>query len=71
MFSLLSPLKSYITLIFIIVELQTSQTRVAKSLSGLEQCCCEKRQKSPGQDTGLGNRGCLKVLIDTKLLLDY
>jgi hypothetical protein len=27
-------------------------------------------KKSPGQETGLGNRGCLKVLKDTKLVLN-
>ena len=36
----------------------------------LEQCCCKKRQKSPGQETGLENRGRLKVLNDTKLALN-
>ena len=28
----------------------------------LEMSCCKKRQKSPNQETGLGNRGRLKVL---------
>ena len=34
-----------------------------------EPSCCKKQQKSPGQETGLGNRGRLKVLNDTKLIL--
>ena len=36
----------------------------------LEPLCCKKRQKSPCQETGLGNRGRLKDLNDTKLVLD-
>ena len=37
----------------------------------LEPSCCKKRQKSPGQGTGFGNRGCLKfALNDTKLVLN-
>ena len=36
----------------------------------LEPSCRKKRQKSPNQETGLGNRGCLKVLIVTKLILN-
>ena len=36
----------------------------------LELSCCKKRQKSPNQETGLGNRGHLKVLNDTKLVLN-
>ena len=34
----------------------------------LEPSCCKKRQKSPNQETGLENRGRLKVLNDTKLI---
>ena len=30
----------------------------------LEPVCCKKRQKSPNQETGLGNRGHLKVTND-------
>ena len=37
----------------------------------LEPVCCKKRQKSPNQGTGLGNRGHLKVLNDTKLVLNH
>ena len=37
----------------------------------LEHSCCKKWQKSPGQDTGLGNKGRLMVLNDTKLILNY
>ena len=37
----------------------------------LEPSCCTKRQKkSPGQETGLGNRGRQKVLNDAKLMLN-
>ena len=36
----------------------------------LESSCSKKRQKSPGQETGLGNRRCLKFLNDTKLVLN-
>ena len=32
----------------------------------LEQVCCKKLQKSPNQETGLGNRGPLEALNDTK-----
>ena len=40
-------------------------------LSRLEPSCCKKRQKkSPGQETGLGNRERMKVLNDTKLVLN-
>ena len=35
----------------------------------LKPVCCKKRQKSPNQETSLGNRGHLKVLNDTKLVL--
>ena len=36
----------------------------------MEPSYCKKRQKSPNQETGLGNRGRLKVLYDTKLVLN-
>ena len=36
----------------------------------LEPSCCKKCQKSPSQETDLGNRGRLKVLGDTKLILN-
>ena len=37
-----------------------------------EQSCCRKQQKIHNQETGLENRGRLKVLNDTKLILkDY
>ena len=32
--------------------------------------CCNKRQKSPKQETGLGNREPLEALNDTKLILN-
>ena len=38
--------------------------------SVLEPVCCKKRQKSPNQETGLGNRGPLEILNDTKLILN-
>ena len=41
----------------------------SKSKIALEPVCCKKRQKSPNQETGLGNRGHLKVLKNTKLIL--
>ena len=34
----------------------------SKSKIALDPVCCKKRQKSPNQETGLGNRGCLNVL---------
>ena len=36
----------------------------------LEPSCCKKRQKSPSQETGVGNRERLKVLNDTILVLN-
>ena len=36
----------------------------------LEPSCCKKWQKSPNQETCLGNRGHLKVVNDTKLILN-
>ena len=38
--------------------------------SSIEMSCCKKLQKNPNQETGLGNRGRLKVLNDTKLCLN-
>ena len=38
-------------------------------MTELEPLCCKKWQKSPRQEIRLGNRGCLKVLNDTKLVL--
>ena len=37
----------------------------------LEPSCCKKRQKSSNQETGLGKRGRLKVLNDTKMIINY
>ena len=42
----------------------------AERLLSLELVCCKKRQKSPNQETGLGNRGPLEILNDTKLILN-
>ena len=36
----------------------------------LEPVCCKKWPKSPNQETGLGNMGHLKILKDTKLVLN-
>ena len=36
----------------------------------LELVCCKKRQKSPNQGTGLGNRKPLETLYDTKLIIN-
>ena len=36
----------------------------------LEPVCCKKRQKSPRQETGLLKRGRLRVLNDTKWVLN-
>ena len=36
----------------------------------IEPVCCKKEQKSPNQETVLENRGHLKVLSDTKLILN-
>ena len=37
----------------------------------LELSCCKKQQKkSPNQETGVGNRGLLEALNDTKLILN-
>ena len=41
-----------------------------KSWIILEPVCCKNGRKSPNQETGLGNRGFLKVLNDTKLVLN-
>ena len=41
-----------------------------KEVHALELSCCKKWQKSPNQETGLGNIGHMKVLNDTKLILD-
>ena len=45
------------------------QNKLQNNFFSLEPVCCKKRQKSPNQETGLGNRGDLKVLNtkDTKL----
>ena len=36
----------------------------------VEPSCCKKRQKSPNQETGLGNRGRMNALNNTKLILE-
>ena len=43
---------------------------VCKRDMSLKLSCYKKWQKSPGQETGLGNRGRLMVLNDTKLILN-
>ena len=52
-------------LLNILVLGQTSKTK-----QRLEQSCCKKRQKSPEQENGLWIRKRLKVLNDTKLVLN-
>jgi hypothetical protein len=43
----------------------------AQTAHKIEPCCCKKQQKkSPNQETGLGSRGRLNVLNDTKLVLN-
>ena len=45
--------------------------QLGNAMVQLEPSCCKKWQKkSPGQKTGLENRGRLKVLNDTKLVLN-
>ena len=41
-----------------------------KSIGKLELSCCKKWQKSPNQETGLGNRGPLKLRNNTKLTIN-
>ena len=41
-----------------------------KSELFLEPVCYKKRQKSPKHEIGLGSRGTLEALIDTKLILN-
>ena len=40
------------------------------SKDNLEPPCCKKCQKSPCQGTGLGNRGPIKAMNNTKLILN-
>ena len=49
---------------------QTELGSVAYFKGPLEQSCHKKRQKNSNQGTDLGNRGRLKVLNDTKLILN-
>ena len=43
---------------------------LSPGLGCLEQSGVRSSKKSPGQETGLGNRGRLKVLNDTKFILN-
>ena len=44
---------------------------ITKRIRGLEPVCSKKWQKKgPNQETGLGNRGPLEALNDTKLILN-
>ena len=53
------------------VRLAVQETMIIIRSKFLEPSCCKKWQhKSPNQETGLGNRGCLKDLNDTKLVLN-
>ena len=47
------------------LEASTSATLVI-----LKPSCCKKRQKNSRPRPGIGNRGCLKVVIDPKLILN-
>ena len=42
----------------------------SRAKNKLERVCCKKKQKSPNQETGLGNRGIQEALNDTKLILN-
>ena len=44
-----------------------SRLQKGQVINNLEPSCFKKRQKSPNQESGLGN---LKVLKDTKLMLN-
>ena len=59
-----SIFESYLYIYLVIVG-QTSKHRPI-----IEPVCCKKRQKSPNQETGFDNRGHLKLLNDTKLVLN-
>ena len=48
----------------------SGQQAISKRQLNLEPVCCKKQQKSPNQETGLGNWGHLKVLNDAKLVLN-
>ena len=46
------------------------QTCPLQTVVGKSRLAVKSNKKSPNQVTGLGNRGCLKVLNDTKLVLN-
>jgi hypothetical protein len=46
------------------------EQNLRKIVVQLEPVCCKNRQKSPNQETGLGHRGPLEALNDTKLTLN-
>ena len=50
----------------------TDQGKLLKGIGNkpLEPVCCKEWKKSPNQETGLGNRGPLEALNDTKLILN-
>ena len=52
----------------LVVEFQARGYKI--TFLALELVCWKKRQKSPNQETGLGNRVRLKVLNVTKLILN-
>ena len=47
-----------------------NQNEEIKQQPKLEPSCCKKWQKKSNQETGLGNRGRLKALNGTKLVLN-
>ena len=46
-----------------IVVLAKEYSKCSQDLLVLEPVCCKKGQKSPNQETGLGNRGPLEAMI--------
>ena len=44
---------------------------ISSRAENLEPICCKNSKKSPNQETGLGIRGPLEALIDTKLILNH
>ena len=52
----------------LVVEFQARGYKI--TFLALEPVFCKKRQKSPNEDAGLGYRGHLKGMNDTKLILN-
>ena len=49
---------------------QNNKADFLSAIELLKPVCCKKRQKTPNQETGLGNRGPLEALNGTKLILN-